>query len=46
MAMLDEHPPELQTKIWQAITEAARQYITADGKVRMPNQAICVVGHR
>ena len=32
--------------LWAAITEAAREYATADGEIVMENEAICIVGER
>lgn len=39
-------PMERQAEVRQAIANAAQQYATADGTIRMPNEAICVVGRR
>ncbi|HHH36296.1 MAG TPA: methyltransferase domain-containing protein [Gammaproteobacteria bacterium] len=32
--------------VWDAITEAARAYVTEDGGIAMENEAICIVGER
>ena len=45
-ALIADLPRERQEEVWQAIAEAARQYATADGGIRMPNEAILVVGRR
>ena len=45
-SILAPHPAEKQAQAWQAIREAAQRYATADGAIRMPNEAICVVGRR
>ncbi len=33
-------------EVWDAITEAARAYATAEGEIVMDNEAICIVGER
>ena len=44
-ALLAPLPPDQQTYLWQAVGEAARQrYISPDGVVRLPGEAICVTG--
>jgi enediyne biosynthesis protein CalE5 len=35
---------EDQARVWQALAEAVQPYAGADGKIRMPNETICVVG--
>ena len=45
-AMLDRQPVEKRTGVLKAIEEAIAQYATADGTIRIPNEAICVVGHK
>ena len=45
-AMLDRQPVEKRTGVLTAIEEATAQYAAADGAIRMPNEAICVVGHK
>ena len=45
-AMLDRQPVEKRTGVLRAIEEAIAQYASADGTVRIPNEAICVVGHK
>ena len=45
-AMLADRPAELRRKVWHAVADAAAQYASADGSVRMPSEAICVVGQR
>ncbi len=45
-AMLADQPAQRQAEVWQAIGEAVQQYATADGSIRMLNEAICVVGRR
>lgn len=46
VALVAKEPPARQAAVWRAITEAARQYAGADGTVRMPGEAICVVARR
>jgi ubiquinone/menaquinone biosynthesis C-methylase UbiE len=45
-AMLADQTSERQAEVWQAISDAAGRYAVADGTIRMPNEAICVVGRR
>ena len=45
-AMLADKPTDLREQVWQAIAGAARQYATAEGTIRMENEAICVSGRR
>ncbi len=42
-AMLADQPENIQTKVWAQVTQAARQFESADGRVRMRNEAICFV---
>ena len=44
-AMLAKQTPELQRKILDAVTDAARKFADQSGKVRMDNEAICIAGH-
>jgi len=46
IAMLANESAERRAAIWQAVTEAARQYAGSDGRVRMAGEAICVVAQR
>jgi hypothetical protein len=43
--MLEKQTPELRRKILDAITDAARKFSDASGKVAMDNQAICISAH-
>ena len=45
-AMLDRQPLEKRTGVLKAIEGVVDEYATADGTVRIPNEAICVVGHK
>ena len=45
-ALMASESAERQTSIWQAVTEAVRPYVTGDGVVRLPAEAICIVGQR
>ena len=45
-AALADKPADLLEKVWQDIAGAAGQYATADGTIRMENEAICIVGRR
>ncbi len=44
--MLAKFPVERQAEIWQAISEAAQQFITPDGTCRTENELILMVGRR
>jgi SAM-dependent methyltransferase len=46
IAILAKQSPEKQAQIVREITEAARKYAAPDGSVRLPAEAICVVGQR
>jgi hypothetical protein len=46
VALLAGQPAKRQAEVFQAISDAARAYAAADASVRMPNEAICVVGRR
>ncbi len=43
--MLEKQTPELRRKILDAITDAARKFADASGKVTMDNQATCISAH-
>jgi len=43
--MLEKQTPELRRKILDALTDAARKFADASGKVTMDNQAICIAAH-
>ena len=45
-AILDRQPVEKRAGVLKAIEEAIAQYAAADGTIRIPNEAICVVGHK
>jgi enediyne biosynthesis protein CalE5 len=45
-ALLASETPERQNEIRQAITQAMQSYITADGTLRVENEAILAVGRR
>jgi hypothetical protein len=44
-AVLSRQPLELQQRILEAVTTAARQYADSSGIVRMNNEAICIAAH-
>jgi ubiquinone/menaquinone biosynthesis C-methylase UbiE len=44
-AMLAKQTPEIQRKILDTVTDAARRFADQSGKVRMDNEAICIAGH-
>ncbi len=43
---LADKPADQREKVLQATSAAAGQYATADGAIRMENEAICVTGRR
>jgi ubiquinone/menaquinone biosynthesis C-methylase UbiE len=43
---LEDLPAERRYEIWQAVASAVHLYASPEGAVRMPNEAICVVGRR
>jgi ubiquinone/menaquinone biosynthesis C-methylase UbiE len=45
-AMIAGHSADMQKKVWDAVTEAAKKYAAADGSVSMSNKTICVSGRR
>jgi enediyne biosynthesis protein CalE5 len=42
--MLKPHPPEVQQRAWQAVTDAARAYASEDGIVRFANLVLVAAG--
>jgi SAM-dependent methyltransferase len=45
-SLVDGWPPEVQQRVWAKVTQAWTPYTTADGRVRLENQAVWVVGTR
>jgi SAM-dependent methyltransferase len=45
-SLVDDWPPEVQQRVWAKVTQAWTPYATADGRVRLENQAVWVVGTR
>ena len=45
-ALVAGHPPEVQERVWSRATEAWAPFTTADGQVRLDNQALWVTGAR
>jgi SAM-dependent methyltransferase len=45
-ALVDAQPPEVQQHVWAKVTQAWAPYTTADGRVRLENQAVWVTGTR
>jgi hypothetical protein len=43
-ALVDGQPPEVQERVWAKVTEGWAPYTTADGGVRLENQAVWVTG--
>ena len=44
--LVDGRPPEVQERVWAGVTQAWAPYTTADGHVRLENQAVWVTGTR
>jgi SAM-dependent methyltransferase len=44
--LVDGRPPEVQERVWAKVTQAWAPYTTADGRVRLENQAVWVTGTR
>jgi SAM-dependent methyltransferase len=45
-SLVDTQPPEVQERVWAKVTAAWAHYTTADGGVRLENQAVWVAGTR
>jgi enediyne biosynthesis protein CalE5 len=43
-ALVDAQPPEVQDRVWAKVTQAWGPFTTADGRVRLENQAVWVTG--
>jgi SAM-dependent methyltransferase len=43
-SLVDTQPPEVQERVWATVTQAWAPYTTADGHVRLENQAVWVTG--
>jgi hypothetical protein len=43
-ALVEQHPPEVQTETWATIAEAGSQHADADGRIRMSNLVLLAVG--
>jgi SAM-dependent methyltransferase len=43
-SLVDGRPPEVQEHVWATVTQAWAPYTTADGRVRLENQAVWVTG--
>jgi len=46
LAVLVNQPAERQSEYWVKLVAAAQQYASEDGRLRIPNTAICAVGQR
>jgi SAM-dependent methyltransferase len=42
--LIDPHPPEVQQETWQAITDAAGELVSDDGKLRLSNLVLVAAG--
>jgi SAM-dependent methyltransferase len=45
-SLVDDQPPEVQQRVWANVTQAWTPYTTANGRVRLSNQAVWVTGRR
>jgi SAM-dependent methyltransferase len=43
-SLVDGRPPEVQDRVWAKVTQAWAPYTTTDGRVRLENQAVWVIG--
>jgi enediyne biosynthesis protein CalE5 len=43
-SLVDGRPPEVQERVWAKVTQAWAPYTGADGRVRLENQAVWVIG--
>lgn len=43
-ALVEQHPPEVQTETWAKVAEAGSQHAGADGRIRMSNLVLLAVG--
>ena len=44
VAMISTHPEDTQRQAWDAITEAARERVGADGRISFENQVLIASG--
>jgi enediyne biosynthesis protein CalE5 len=44
--LVSSEPPERQKEIWRAVVDAMSPYVASDGKLRVENEAILIVGQR
>ncbi|HWG09318.1 MAG TPA: methyltransferase domain-containing protein [Solirubrobacteraceae bacterium] len=42
--LVKPHPPEVQERVWQAVTDAARGLASEDGSLRLPNLVLVAAG--
>ena len=45
-SLVDDQPPQVQQRVWAKVTKAWASYTTADGRVRLENQAVWVTGRK
>jgi SAM-dependent methyltransferase len=45
-SLVNDQPPQVQQRVWAKVTKAWAPYTTADGRVRLENQAIWVTARR
>jgi SAM-dependent methyltransferase len=45
-SLVHGQPPQVQQRVWTKVTQAWAPYTTADGRVRLENQAVWVTGTR
>jgi SAM-dependent methyltransferase len=44
--VLESHPPAVQAEVWAAVTEAARQYVGSDGRLRIDDNLVLLAAGR
>jgi hypothetical protein len=44
--LLGPHPPEVQAEAWTAVTEAARQHVGGDGRLRISDNMVLLAAGR
>jgi ubiquinone/menaquinone biosynthesis C-methylase UbiE len=45
-SLVNDRPSDVQERVWEKVTEAWRPYTTADGRVRLENEALWVTGSK
>jgi hypothetical protein len=45
-SLVNDRPSDVQQRVWEKVTEAWGPYTTADGRVRLENEALWVTGSK